>query len=358
MIGYYVHHQGKGHLHRAQCIARRTRTPLTGLSSLPRPDDWKGDWIRLAPDTGTDTATADPTAHGRLHWVPRHHAGLRSRMAAVAAWIERTAPALLVSDVSVEVAALARLMGVPVVVSAMRGDRSDPAHRLAYDLADALLAPWPETLPEPGWPQEWRAKTGHTGAFSRHDGRSRPDADPRPGRPAAGREVLLMLGAGGAEVTAADLRTAAEATPGWNWTVLGGPGGWSDDPWPLLCRADVVVTHAGQNAVAECAAARVPTVVVPQSRPHGEQHATARALAAGGLATVRDHWPEPRDWPALLDEAVRTGGGRWDLWAPGDGAERAARLLDRLASPEAGTGAYADPVPTSGAGGSGTCASR
>ncbi|MFC8762138.1 MULTISPECIES: glycosyltransferase [Streptomyces] len=54
----------------------------------------------------------------------------------------------------------------------------------------------------------------------------------------------------------------------------------------------MVVTHAGQNAVAECAAARVPAVVVPQSRPHGEQHATAHALAEGGLATVRDHWPE------------------------------------------------------------------
>ncbi|WP_225805209.1 glycosyltransferase [Streptomyces sp. NK15101] len=360
MIGYYIHHQGKGHLHRARCIARRTRTPLTGLSSLSRPDDWNGDWIRLPPDTGPDTIATDPTARGRLHWVPRHHAGLRSRMAAVADWIERTAPALLVSDVSVEVALLARLMGVPVVVSAMRGDRSDPAHRLAYDLADALLAPWPAALPEPGWPREWRAKTEHTGAFSRHDGKPRPDADSRAERSVTDREVLLMLGAGGAEVSATDLRTAAEATPGWNWTVLGGPGGWTDDPWPLLCRADVVITHAGQNAVAECAAARVPAVIVPQSRPHGEQHATARALAAGGLAVVRDRWPDPGDWAGLLDEAVRTGSARWSLWAPGDGAERAARLLDRLTSPtpRTGPGADADPVAASRTSGSGTCASR
>ncbi|MFE9134755.1 glycosyltransferase [Streptomyces sp. NPDC007355] len=360
MIGYYVHHQGKGHLHRARCVAGRTRTPVTGLSSLPRPDDWAGDWIRLPLDTGTDLAAADPTAHGRLHWVPRHHAGLRSRTAAVADWIERTAPTLFVSDVSVEVAVLARLMGVPVVVSAMRGDRSDAAHRLAYDLADALLAPWPAELPEPGWPREWRAKTEHTGAFSRHDGRPRPGAGSRPEGCATGREVLVMLGAGGAEVTAVDLSRAAEATPEWNWTVLGGPGGWTDDPWPLLCRADVVVTHAGQNAVAECAAARVPAVVVPQSRPHGEQHATAHALAEGGLATVRDHWPEPRDWAGVLNEAVGTGGERWGLWAPGDGAERAARLLDRLAStgPPEGPVAYADPASAPGTDRSGTCASR
>ncbi|MFF0276950.1 glycosyltransferase [Streptomyces sp. NPDC004330] len=327
MIGYYVHHQGRGHLHRALCVALRTRTPVTGLSSLARPDGWIGEWIHLPPDTGPgDTAAGDPTAHGRLHWVPRHHAGLRARSAAVTAWIERAAPTLLVSDVSVEIAVLARLMGVPVVVSAMRGDRSDPAHRLAYDLADALLAPWPASLPEPGWPQEWRAKTEHTGAFSRHDGRPRPD------RPTEAREVVLMMGAGGSELAEAYVRKAAQATPGWRWTVLGGPGGWCDDPWPLLCRATVVVTHAGQNALAECAAARTPAIVVPQDRPHGEQHATARALADAGLATVRERWPEPHEWPALLDTTRRTGGDRWHLWAPGDGAARAAHLLDALAA--------------------------
>ncbi|MFE6709891.1 glycosyltransferase [Streptomyces sp. NPDC057695] len=327
MIGYYIHHQGRGHLHRALCVARHAHTPVTGLSSLPRPDDWTGEWIHLPPDTGPgDAAAADPTAHGRLHWVPRHHAGLRARSAAVAAWIERATPTLLVSDVSVEIAVLARLMGVPVVVSAMRGDRSDPAHHLAYDLADALLAPWPATLPEPGWPLRWQAKTEHTGAFSRHDDR------PRPERPAGAREVVLMMGTGGSELTEADVRKAAEATPDWRWTVLGGPGGWTDDPWPLLCSATVVVTHAGQNALAECAAARTPAVVVPQTRPHDEQHATSRALARAGLATVRERWPEPHEWPTLLDTARRTGGQRWRLWAPGDGAARAARLLDGLAA--------------------------
>lgn len=39
-------------------------------------------------------------------------------------------------------------MGIPVMVAAMRGDRFDPAHRMGYDMADVLLAPWPQTLPE------------------------------------------------------------------------------------------------------------------------------------------------------------------------------------------------------------------
>ncbi|MGY5120419.1 glycosyltransferase [Streptomyces sp. 900105755] len=337
MIGYYIHHQGLGHLHRARCVARHAQTPITGMSCLPRPADWSGDWVRLAPDAGPGTAAADPTAHGRLHWVPRHHAGLRTRMADIAQWIEHAAPELLVCDVSVEVATLARLMGTPVVVAAMRGDRNDPGHRLAYDLADTLLAPWPALAAEPGWPAGWYDKTVHTGAFSRYDGRRRP------ARPESGGEVLLMLGAGGADVDEAEVRRAAEATPDWKWTVLGGACGWAEDPWPLLCRADVVVTHAGQNAVAECAAARAPAVVIPQSRPHGEQHATARALTAASLATVCDRWPEPSEWPALLARARQTGGERWDRWAPGDGAVLAARVIDTLATRYAPPGSSVAP---------------
>ncbi|MET9929628.1 MULTISPECIES: glycosyltransferase [unclassified Streptomyces] len=338
MIGYYVHHQGRGHLHRAVCVARHARVPVTGLSSLPRPDDWPGEWIRLPMDTGDaagrPAGTADPTARGRLHWAPRHHEGLRGRMGAIADWTARTGPRLLVSDVSVEVALLARLMGVPVVVAAMRGDRFDPAHRLGYDLAEALLAPWPGTVPEPDWPRHWLDKTLHTGAFSRYDGRPRPPAPP----PGPTREAVVLLGAGGSGIGADDLRRAAEATPGWTWTFLGGADGgrWTDDPWPLLCRADVVVTHAGQNAVAECAAARTPAVVVPQDRPHDEQLATARALRAADLATVCATWPAPGEWEGILDRTAKRDGDRWSVWAPGDGARRAARLLDDLAAAEPG----------------------
>ncbi|MFI7320099.1 glycosyltransferase [Streptomyces venezuelae] len=336
MIGYYVHHQGRGHLHRAMCIASRTPDQVTLLSSLPRPAAWAGPWIPLPTDTADDPL--DPTAGGRLHWVPLHHPGHRERMGIIAQWIRRESPSLFVSDVSVEAAALARLMGVPVVVAAMRGDRKDPAHRLGYDLADALLAPWPHTVPEPGWPAHWHAKTVHTGSISRYDGRPRPTADAAP----ATKEVVVMLGAGGTHLTEDHLREAQRATPDWTWTVLGGRapenrarGGssstWLEDPWPVLCRARVVVTHAGQNAVAECAAAHAPTVVIPEDRPHGEQHATARALRTAGLATVRDSWPDAKDWPGLLTEAAARP-DRWDQWSHGDGAARAARLLTDLAA--------------------------
>ncbi|MGN9820741.1 glycosyltransferase [Streptomyces sp. SD11] len=357
MIGYYVHHQGSGHLHRARTVAAHCPVPVTGLSTLPEPEDWPwpGLWVRLPrDDDGDSSGFGDVTARGRLHWAPVGHAGLRGRMALIARWIEEASPRLLMSDVSVEVALLARLLGTPVAVAAMRGERTDPPHRMAYDLAELLLAPWPAALPEPGWPAHWTAKTVHTGAFSRFDGRPCPASAPGrtdrspTDRSRTPRRVLLLMGSGGTDVSPGEVKAARAATPGWEWTTLGGlDGGWSADPWPALCAADVVVTHAGQNALAECAAARRPAVVVPQERPFGEQAATARALTRGRLAVVALHWPPAESWPALLEQAHERGGDRWSLWAPGNGATRAATAL----TDAAGVATRAGPSPTGRAAG-------
>ena len=336
MIGYYVHHHGHGHRHRATAIATACRTPVIGFSSLPRPAGWPGRWVRLPDDAdGVDPGTADVTAGATLHWVPRLHAGLAARMGRISAELARGEVTVMVVDVSVEVAVLARLHGIPVAVVAQPGVRTDRAHRTAYDLAERLLAPWPRR-PAPDWPREWLAKTVHLGAVSRFDGRV-PPVHP------AGRRVLALWGSGGLDLDPATLAATAAACRRWDWEVAGPPPpdtarpanmqwiGWSDDMWPLLCAADVVVTHAGQNALAEIAAARRPAVVVPQQRPHDEQRATGRALAAAGTAAVAPRGPAAQDWPALLDEAVDRGGLGWGAWSDGRGAARAAAVLTDLA---------------------------
>ncbi len=329
MIGWYVHHHGRGHVHRAATIAAQLRTPVVGLSTLPAPEGWTGEWVRLAADAD-GSAPRDPTAGGVLHWAPLGHPGLRKRMALISEVLARPELRLVVVDVSVEVALLARLSGLPVVVVAQPGDRTDRPHRTAYDLAGKLLAPWPPAgppLPDRGV---------HVGAISRFDDREPP---PPPGR----RRVLVLWGAGGTDVSPGDLHAAATATPGWTWDVVG-PGqerpgptnlrwrGWCEDVWAALCDADVVVTHGGQNAVAEVAAARRAAVVVSQDRPHEEQHTTAAALGRAGIAVVRSRWPVPGLWPSVLDEAVARGGEGWKHWSFGDGAARAAAVLDELAA--------------------------
>jgi hypothetical protein len=324
VIGYYVHHVGHGHLARAQCIATRLNDRVTGLSSLARPRDWPGGWLTLPRDDTGETAM-EPTAGGQLHWAPLGHPGLRDRMAAIAGWIHHAEPSVIVVDVSVEVAALVRLMGVPVVGVVQPGQRNDPAHRLGHTLAGTLIGPWPAFLAADLLGEDPAiARIQAVGAFSRYDGRT-----PEPAAGRRGRSALVLQGSGGSQVSAAQLREAAVATPGWEWTVLGGAtGSWVADPWALLCQADVVITHGGLNAIAEVAAASKPAVVVPQARPHGEQLATGRALARAGLAVVTDEWPHASSWPAVLRGALDLGGQRWTAWSPGTGANDAANIIE------------------------------
>lgn len=356
MIGYYVHHQGEGHRRRALAVARELRVPVTGLGTGDAPEGWPGVWVSLAPDDVPevkDPAFADVTAGDILHWVPRHHPGLLERHRQIVEWIAAERPALVVVDVSVEVTLLVRLCGIPVVVGAMPGDRTDPVSSLAYDVAEALLAPWPYAAhSDAGWPADWWEKTWHVGGISALAG-CQPEPPPAPGviqPPAPGtgeasspqgsgpdgdpgrtRRVLVVWGSGGDPLSEADLDLARQHTPGWEWTVRGGGFPPAEDLAAELAAADVVVCHAGQGSVADVAWARRPAVVLAQPRPFDEQDATVRALDRLGLAATALGWPQARRWPALLQRALETGGHRWSAWG-GDGAGRAALLIRQLAA--------------------------
>lgn len=325
VVGYYVHHVGSGHLHRATVLARQlagTGVRVTGLSSLPRPPAWQGEWVELPRDD--DGEPADVTAHGHLHWAPLRHAGTRERAARLSAWIAAARPDLVVVDVSVETLLLARLHGVPTMAVVLPGRRDDPAHLLGLGTAGSLVAFWPEQAEEmsPGLPDELRARLVPLGALSRH-----PVRPVRPVHGTGGRTVAVLLGTGGHDVSAARLDAARAATPGWTWQVLGADRAtWVEDPSAVLAASDVVITHAGQNALAETAAARRPAVVVPQERPHDEQVTTGRVLADGWPAVVLDTWPE-EGWDQVLERAAGLDGAGWSAWCDGRAAERFADLV-------------------------------
>jgi hypothetical protein len=324
VIGWYVHHLGAGHLHRARAVCSELDGPVTVLSSLPRPRDWDIPWIQLERDDGA--SIRQMRAGGWLHWAPLHHEGLRHRMAAVSSWIASATPDLLVSDVSVEIALLARLHGIPVVYVAMPGDRSDDPHRWGYDIAAELVGCWPGEahgmlrLAQAGVAEKLRL----VGGLSRF-----PVAEPARRRPGPSR-VAVLMGAGGSDLTMEMLDGARAESPAWEWSVLDPAlGTWREDPFPVLCDADVVITHGGQNSVAEVAAARRPAIVIPAPRPHGEQETSAQILQDGPWpAVVRWRWPSC-GWSSLLDEAARLDGAAWASWCDGDAARRFADIITR-----------------------------
>lgn len=324
MIGCYVHHVGGGHLARAVQIARELHCPVTGLSTLPRPEDWPGDWLQLPPDNPavdhTGDAEAQATAGGVLHFAPLR-AGFRERQRLIARWVQTAAPRAVLVDVSVEVAALVRLLGVPVVVTAMPGDREDRPHRLGFDLASAIIAPWPAHAHPDSVVRGMR--TTYVGGISRFAGRT-PDLGRRePGR------GLIVWGSGGTEFALAQRDSLMSVTPERDWRLaLDLP---PEQLWQELQRAEVVVSHAGQGAVADLAVARAPAVVVADERPHGEQLATVSALQRLGIAAGAGRWPGGQEWPQLLATAVALGGRGWPQWL-GSGAAGAAHVLRQVAA--------------------------
>lgn len=329
MIGYYVHHQGRGHLVRAMGICAQLDHPVTALTSLPLADPRHpfDAVLDLPRDDLTDVAV-DADAHGAFHWLPLHDNGLRDRMRAVAEWVAETRPAAVVVDVSVEIATLVRLLGVPVIVVAMPGDRTDAPHELAYRLADHILAAWPRELYEPDWLRPHAAKTSYVGAISRFDGRPRATA-PREGR----IRLLTLVGRGGSSLDGARITRCAQEHPEFDWTALGVAGGrWLDDPWDELCAADVVIAHAGQSSIADVAAAARPAIVVPEHRPFDEQEATAAVLDRAGLAVTHHAWPRGDEWPSLVARARAIDPAKWRRWQTAGAAGRAAAVIDSVAA--------------------------
>lgn len=323
MIGYYVHHHGRGHLNRALAIGRHIDEPVIFFSSLPRPSALRaGDaWVRLPLDVPTRTEVAcDVTANGRLHWAPIHVAGLARRSAELLHKLAAARPRRLVVDVSVETALLARLAGIPVSLVALPGDRSDDAHQLGFDVADRVIACWTSSLYQPSWLVAHAHRTHEVGAISRFDG------VPRPARHSRRPSGLLLSGAGGTATPKDALTQLRSALPQYDWSAAGGNAAWVDDLWPMLATADLVVTHAGQNALADVAVARVAAIVIPEDRPFGEQRAMAQALENAGAAVVLPSWPASSRWPELAEQALSHDPG-WEIMGTSGAAKRAASVI-------------------------------
>lgn len=246
-------------------------------------------------------------------------------MDAIARWVAEVRPEAFVVDVSVEVATFVRLLGVPLIVVALPGTRDDAPHQMVHRMADRIIAPWPQELYSPSWLDPYRDKTAYVGGISRFDGRP-PDRVVRETR--SSTSVLLLSGAEGMGVDPVRLGACRQEVDDADWTMLGAVSGeWTADPWPQISSADVVVTHAGQNSIADVAAAGRSAVVIPQARPFEEQHTTGAVLDRSGLAVVTPRWPDAGGWPELLWRAQSLA-PQWQRWQVRGAAGRAAETIE------------------------------
>lgn len=350
-VAYYAHHHGTGHLRHAANIARLDAvdllvtgtTPAAGVPDLPS----GARFAPLPPDVGPE-GPFPPGPGSSLHYAPAVPA-VRERFARLHRYWQEFRPDVVVVDVSVETAVFARLAGYPVIHRRMHGDRTDAAHRLAYDAVNGLMAYFPESLETSAHLEEYGTKSTYLGMLA-------PESGPRAA--ALPRTVAVQTSLGGTGVRLTDVLAAARATPDWTWRVMGRTSGAVlevpanvellgvvAEPAPLLAAADVLVTSAGHNAVAAAAAARRPALIIPEPRPFREQERFAEALAAAG-ATAAPDFTAPSDWERTL-AALRDSDPELlarTLLVPQ--AEFRARFLTAVeqATAEPGTGDR-DPVP-------------
>jgi len=247
----------------------------------------------------------------------------------VAGWIATAQPALLVCDVSVEIAMLARLLATPTVYVRLPGVRDDPAHLEAFRSARALLSPFHEDLEDPHTPAWMRAKIFYGPGITPPPAARVPDPN----------SILVLSGAGGAPLSGVEIAAAAAATPAHRWCAIGPVtpvrdppanltlDGWVDDAADRIAGAGIVVGAAGDGLVGAVIAAGRPFICLPQARPYGEQDATAARLQALGAAVSLPAWPPAASWPGLLAQAAALDRSRLAALHDPDGARKAATFL-------------------------------
>ncbi len=335
-IGYYVHHHGDGHRQRALAIARAAGGAVTLLGTRLAGRTGTIPTVDLADDRLSGDAF-DGRDHGErppsLHYAPIDHEGVRRRVARIAEWIAEARPALMVVDVSVEVAMLARLASVPTVCVRLSGRRDDRPHRDAFTSAAALLAPFHAALDDDATPDDIRRRTFYA------PGLHLPTAGIEPERDL----VVGVVGRGGGGAEGELWAEAARAVPDRRWRVIGPCSvpadappnlelrGWVDDADRAIAAAGVVVGAAGDGLVGSVIAHRRPFLCIAEPRPYDEQTSKAARLSALGAAIVAPGWPGMGEWGGLLDRAATLGPAVLASLDVEDGAGRVARWLLDLA---------------------------
>ena len=316
-IGYFVHHQGRGHAERCASVvnALPDSQPVTVFCAKPdifpaftRPVELIT-LPSLFEPTGAEDIHDTTTAPDTVHCAPLGWPGIRQAMAQLVSWFASANPVLMICDVSAEVAQLARLCSVPHVKVLQHGRRNDPGHQAAYDGAVGLLCPGARALAQPDWPARHMSKTHFAGGLGveikRPDAATRAAARAQLGIASDQQLVVVMSGGGGTGFASAPFGIAARAMPETAFITIGQMArdwhatepanlqhhGWVKNAAEYLAAADMVVASTGNTTCHQILAAETPWLAVPEWRYFDEQIEKAQALARAGAAHHLAHFP-------------------------------------------------------------------
>lgn len=355
-IGYFVHHQGRGHAERAAAIVNAIDPGVPVTLFCARPDIFPPlmpgiEVVAIpslfeAPDIASPTFAGDRTPQ-TLHCAPLGWPTITAAVATIANWFHTTEPGLFVTDVSAELAQLARIASIPHVAVLQHGARDDIGHRAAYEGAVGILAPYHASLEQPDRPDWMLAKTHYApGVGIEVQSIDRAGARRTLGLP-IDRDIVLVVGGGGGNgLPATPLTLGARAGPDSLWVTIGEVAhdwhatppaniehrGWVAEPELWIAAADRVISSAGNTTVHMIAAAGRPWIVIPEWRYFDEQLWKARMLAEQGAAVMLDYWPShAAAWDAAWARAAALDLTQQTRLVDPDAASAAARWLAQKA---------------------------
>ena len=330
-VGYFVHHQGRGHAERSAAIANALapQRPVTLFCAredvFPALSD--GVECRVIPSLFEEEHPSPPglaalETPDTLHCAPVGWPQITGAIAQIVDWFSTAQPALFITDVSAELGQLARIASVPHMAVLQHGMRDDPGHVAAYRGAAALLAPYDSTLDQPCEPGWKRAKTIHAAGLGVDTAKLSDKAAARRRLGLAdNREYVVVVGGGGGRgLPSAPLTLGARAEPDTQWVTLGNiesewhetpPAnlshlGWVENAEDWISAADRIVSTAGNTTVHLVAAAAKPWIVVPEWRYFGEQVCKAEALDRAGAAAHARIWPSSaQEWAGYWNAALQ-----------------------------------------------------
>ncbi|VXC93744.1 conserved hypothetical protein [Sphingomonas sp. T1] len=356
-FGYFVHHQGRGHAERCAAILQALPPSRSVTIFCARDDIFPALPAQarivtipsLFEPTGAEVAMDWVATPATLHCAPLGWPGIRSAMATIADWFAQADPALMICDVSAEIAQLARICSVPHVKVLQHGDRGDAGHRAAYDGAAGLLAAFHRDLAQPDWDAAMVEKTCFAGGLGVDtQGADRSAARERLGIGEREEMILVMAGGGGSGFGQAPLGVGARSRPAARWITIGPvvrdwhatePAniehrGWVENAADYVAAADLVIASTGNTTCQQILAAARPWIAVPEWRYFDEQHRKADALGAAGVACIRPHLPSSADaWTQAIDAAyAQHRPERQRAMIAEAPADDAARWLEALAA--------------------------
>ncbi|MGB3775039.1 MAG: hypothetical protein WA951_07245 [Leeuwenhoekiella sp.] len=293
MIAYYAHQHGSGHANCAQLFAEASPEQVIIFTSYAFSFS-SGTQVVFLPSEDPDGTAAPSDTYdlpGYLHYSPVGQQSIQQRSAVLLNECIAKDVKLLIIDVSVEIAALARASSIPYAFVRLQGKRSDMAHLEAFRGAVFLLAYYPEALEMSETPKWVRDKTIYLGFLSRfpcleiETGSKRLDT------------IAVLSGSGGNLGLTAILPRLFKRFRHSKIDVFGDYKemnisetvqyhGHRSDIYEYLKNADAIVTSCGLNTISELLHLKKTIIAIAEERPYQEQVCFLEQLIKEGLVST------------------------------------------------------------------------